>query len=191
MKRLYVMTLAGALCAATGMASAASGSFDSGSLNSFKSQFLPVLVQVNSAGKVTEASPAVTLPPAVARLLRQNLDELITGPANVKGQPISSQFIMNMALQTTPREDGKYDARFAYISTSPVPSGSWYWVHIDGHRLALARQGSLSDRQHRFQYHDARGDQGRYGMPSRPAVNTSPGTPSNVPAAAPASTPSK
>lgn len=147
MKRIYAMTLAGVLCAAAGAAGA-----DSISLNSFKPQFIPVLVQVNSAGKVTDASPAVELPVPVMRLLRKNLDELIAGPATTKGRPVASQFVMNLTLQTSLRKDGQYDAQFAYVSTSPVPSGSWYWVNLDGHRLALANRNSYNGARHYYPF---------------------------------------
>src|SRR6185312_6058655 len=95
---------------------------DSMSLNQFPHRVEPVLGQVDAAGKVTRASPAYTLPPKMTRLLRDNLSEMIRKPATDKhGKPTSSQFIMNMALQA-----------------KPVPPGSWYWVHLDGDRLALA-----------------------------------------------------
>ena len=125
-----------------------------GSLNGFKSHFLPVLVRVNAKAKVVDASPAEKLPPQIERLMRNNLDEMIIKPANDKhGRPMASQFIINLVLQTTPTADGNYDAQFTYLSTAPVPPGSWYWVHIDGHRLALASQDThrrgLRQRIHR------------------------------------------
>lgn len=104
-----------------------------------QAKVVPVLMQVNSHGKITEAAPAVHLSPKFRRLLRKNLNEMITKPAVDKhGQPISSQFVMNLSLQTTARSDGEYDTRFTYVSTSPVPAGSWHWVHT-GHEVGLAR----------------------------------------------------
>ncbi|MGB3268863.1 MAG: hypothetical protein WBA65_02805 [Rhodanobacter sp.] len=127
------------LLAGTGPALASSAS-----LNGFTPRVLPVLVQVNARGKVTDASPAMKLSPRLARLLRENLDEMISQPAvDRHGRPVSSQFVINLALQAASRAEGAYDARFAYVSASPVPAGSWYWVHIDGHRLALANQHSF------------------------------------------------
>jgi len=115
---------------------------DSMSLNQFPHKVEPVLVQVNAQGRVTEASPAYQLTPKLRRLLRANLDGMIRKPAVDKhGKPVPSQFIMNLAVRTEPRTDGNYDAWFAYVSTKPVPPGSWYWVHLDGDRLALASQG--------------------------------------------------
>ncbi|SFR85956.1 3-deoxy-D-arabinoheptulosonate-7-phosphate synthase [Dyella sp. OK004] len=110
----------------------------SGSLTQFKPKVVPVLVQVNSAGKVTSASPAIELSPVVRRLLDKNLDEMINKPAYDHGKPIASQFVINLALQATPREEGNYDAQFAYVSSVPVPIGQWHWVNLDGRRLALA-----------------------------------------------------
>ena len=114
---------------------------DSMSLNQFRHKVEPVLMRVNAQGKVTEASPAYSLPLRLNRLLRTNLDEMIKKPAVDKhGKPVSSQFIMNVALRAEPRSTGDYNAHFAYVSTAPIPPGSWYWVHLDGDRLALASQ---------------------------------------------------
>lgn len=143
MKPLQTIALCAALATITGSALAGG----TGSLNEFPSKVLPVLVYVNAQGKVTDASPATRLPPALNRLLLADLSERITGPAIVHGKPVPSQFVMNLALVTTPRPGGDYDAQFAYVSTSPVPPGSWYWVHIDGHRLALANRNNPHARQ--------------------------------------------
>jgi hypothetical protein len=119
---------------------------DSMSLNQFPHRVEPVLMRVNAQGKVTEASPAYALPLRLTRLLHANLDEMIRKPAVDKhGKPIPSQFIMNVALRTEPRDTGDYDVHFAYVSTAPVPPGSWYWVHLDGDRLALASQGMFQN----------------------------------------------
>lgn len=151
MKRFHVTLFSGMLFVAAGSVLASSGS-----LNEFKPRVMPVLVQVNSHGKVTDASPATELPPRLNRLLLQSLDELIGKPATDKhGRAMSSQFVINLALQVSPREDGDYDARFAYVSTSPVPPGSWYWVHVDGHRLALANRDSF-DRGRRVPFDHGR-----------------------------------
>lgn len=144
MKLARLSAIFGILALCTGAAAA-----EPASLNQFRPKIMPVLVQVNSHGKVTEASPSIELSPRLTRLLRENLDEMIGGPATDKhGRPMSSQFVINLALQATPHSKDKYDVRFAYVSTSPVPAGSWYWVHIDGHRLALAPQhpGSFQQR---------------------------------------------
>lgn len=160
MKRFQTILFLGMLSVGANAAMA-----DSQSLNSFPSRVLPVLVQVNSHGQVTDASPATELSPALNRLLRKNLDELISKPATDKhGRPMSSQFVINVALQASPRQEGDYDAQFAYVSSSPVPSGSWYWVHIDGHRLALASRNSF-DRVERSDFH--------YNREMNPEVNYS------------------
>ncbi|PWK91889.1 hypothetical protein [Fulvimonas soli] len=132
MKRLRIAALAGALLMASHAALAASSS-----LSPFPPKLLPVLVNVNAQGKVTKASPAMELPPNLNRLLQQNLDELITGPAHARDRAVSSQFIVNLYLKTAPRADGSFDASFAYASTQPVPPGSWHWANIDDRRLAL------------------------------------------------------
>lgn len=172
MKPLHCIALGAALAAIAGSALAAG----TGSLNEFPSKILPVLVHVNAQGKVTDASPAMRLPPALNRLLLANLNERITGPAIVHGKPVPSQFVMNLALVATPRPGGDFDANFAYVSTSPVPPGSWYWVHIDGHRLALAnRRGFPSAQpgprfQHRIPVY----------TPPKPVYVRDPGAPTGV-----------
>lgn len=137
MKRFSKMMFASMLAVGASAAMGADGSLG-GSLNEFRGAVLPVLVHVNAKGGVTEVSSSTHLTRRMDRLLRQNLDEMIAKPATEHGRPISSQLIINLALETTPRDEGDYLARFVYVSSSPVPNGSWYWVRTDGHRLALA-----------------------------------------------------
>jgi hypothetical protein len=111
---------------------------DTGSLNQFPIRVLPVLVQVDAKGQVTRVAPAYQLSPRFNRLLGKNISEMISRPAvNKHGNPMSSQFVLNLVLNSTPRDDGSYDIQFRYASTQPVPSGRWGWSHVDGHELAL------------------------------------------------------
>lgn len=144
MKPVHALILLGVLSVG------ANANAGSGSLNDFTPKYLPVLVQVNSRGKITDVSSSTQLSPKFDRLLRQNLDEMIHQPAIDHGRPVSSQFVINLALQVTPRKEGDYLANFAYLSTSPVPNGSWYWVKINGHRLALASRDNMSRQQHMY-----------------------------------------
>lgn len=131
------------LLAAAWLCSSSASADDTMSLNRFTHKVEPVLVRVDAHGKVTEASPAYALSAKMTRLLNANLGEMIRRPATDKhGKPISSQFIMNVALLAKPTDADNYDAHFTYVSAKPVPPGSWYWVHLDGDRLALASQGS-------------------------------------------------
>jgi len=178
MKRLPMMMFAGVLTVGAGAAMA-----ESQSLNEFRPRVMPVLVHVDARGKVTEVSPSIELSPKVNRLLRQSLDEMISKPATEHGRPISSQFVINLALQASPRQEGDYLARFVYVSSSPVPNGSWYWVHIDGHRLALANRNDVG-RQDRFRFNDSRiGGYRSMNIPT-PAIQTTARS-AATPAAAP------
>lgn len=143
MKPLLPLVIFTMLAAGSGAAAASSAS-----LTEFRPKVMPVLVQVNADGKITNASPSEELSPKINRLLMRNLAEMVSKPATDRhGRPVSSQFIINVALQTSPRAEGNYDANFTYVSSKPVPPGSWYWVHIDGHRLALADRNSINRMQ--------------------------------------------
>ncbi|HEY0198916.1 MAG TPA: hypothetical protein VGC19_10315 [Rhodanobacter sp.] len=150
MKRFQALVVVGMLSVGANAIAA------SGSLNEFKPRYMPVLVQVDSKGKVTDVSPSTDLSPRFSRLLHQNLDEMITQPATDHGRPVSSQFVINLALQVSPRKEGDYLANFAYVSSSPVPNGSWYWVKINGHRLALANRNDFG-RTQRMYFNQTRG----------------------------------
>lgn len=111
---------------------------DSGSLNQFPVRVLPVLVNVDSKGRIVNVASAYQLSPRFNRLLTKNVSEMISKPAvDKQGHAVSSQFVLNLAMQATPREDGNYDTEFRYVSAQPVPSGRWGWAHTDGYDLAL------------------------------------------------------
>lgn len=165
------MVFTGAVCAAL-MGVAPLASADSMSLNSFKGNVLPVLITVSDQGKITSMSPAYPLRPYMQRLVRGTLDQMITGPAMYHGKAISSQAVIKLALQATPEKDGKYQAKFAYAGAMPVPYGSWYWNHIDGHRLALVNENMRSlSRPHRRMIFDRAPSHER--IPARRGVHRS------------------
>jgi len=161
---------------------------DSMSLNQFPHRVEPVLMRVDAQGKVTEASPAYELSPKMTRLLQANLSEMIRKPATDKhGKPVSSQFIMNVALRTQRRANGDYDVWFAYVSTAPVPPGSWYWVHLDGDRLALASPDMFPHGRRPpmpvERYHDSYRPtyRGNNQSPPAPVIQNAPHTTADVP----------
>jgi hypothetical protein len=127
------------------------------SLNGFRNHALSVLVRVNAQGKVTDVQPSVQMTIRTRRLLRANLDEMIVKPAMIKGHPVSSMFVVQLALHGKKKSDGTYQAHFSYVSSLPVPSGTWYWAHIDGHRLALVEDEGGRYRHHRTMQHWAHG----------------------------------
>jgi hypothetical protein len=105
----------------------------------------PVLVKVDAQGRITDVMPAYKLSPELMRLLRANLDEMIHTPAtNKDGKPVSTQFVINVALQVDPRSTGDYNAHFVYISAVPVPLGTWFWSRDTIGQLGLASPNILS-----------------------------------------------
>lgn len=184
MKTFRRSLVLGALFIFFGMTVAATGS-----ASESRPKVLPVLVQVDSHGKVTGASPATKLPPRLYRLLRANLDEMISSPAiDKKGRPRSSQFVMNLALHTSPRPDGDFDVQFAYVSTAPVPAGSWYWVHTDGRELALANQNSRIRRDYIPNHYAQPNSWNSHDRPSMPTISNT-GSPARAAALIPAPAP--
>lgn len=118
---------------------------------------VPVLVSVDNAGKITDMSTPEKLRPDISRLLRQSLDQLVTGPAYDKqGHGVASQAIFNMGVKSTTRDDGKVDMRFVYVSAKSVPLGHYRWVfHNDRYSLAnsdldRAYQTRIRDQQNQW-----------------------------------------
>lgn len=139
MKRFYRLAIAAALAAgALSVAAGAVAATGPTSLTTFTPHVMPVLVRVDAHGKVTKISPSSALSPAFGRLLERNLRAWISKPGMEKGRPVSSEMIVNVTLHVAPRGDGKYDASFAYVSSSPSPYMASHWVTLDGTRLALA-----------------------------------------------------
>ncbi len=171
MKRFRFLAV-GLLVAASHAAMASGSANVSGSMNDFPLRTLPVLVNVDATGKITNASPAMQLPPAIQRLLLTNLGEMVSGPAHSKGKAISSQCIINVALQASPRDDGNFDAGFAYLSSQPVPIGRWHWVNLDGRRLMLASDDAP---RHMYPEHSNFNNGGMFNGPS--GVYNSPAMP--------------
>ena len=127
--------LAAACLVTTVMAGTAVAS--NGSLNEFKPKVMPVLVHVDSHGNVTEVSPSSALSPKIKRVLADSLDRWINQPGMTNGRPVNTAMIVNVALKTEPRADGKYDLSFAYVSSSASPFYSAHWASINGDQLAL------------------------------------------------------
>lgn len=144
MKRLLTILIAGALGATAGVAMASSGS-----LVNFKPKVMPVVVWVNAQGQVTDISPSEPLRPDVRNLLMKQIDAWIVKPAEVKGRPVASQFIIDVALTATPGKDGDYTTSFVYVDSMAMPFyGPIYWAHIDGGlEVALVSANDMAPRQ--------------------------------------------
>lgn len=102
----------------------------------YEQGIVPVLVSVNSQGKVTHVQASQNLKPSLSKLLRKNLEEAIVAPALRDDKPVNAQIVMRMKLDLTPTEDGRYAARFLPVESKQVPYGAWFWL-LDGDRYAL------------------------------------------------------
>lgn len=143
MKYVRLPLVLGMLALFSGAAAA-----DSAPANQTESRVIPVLLRVDSHGKITRVTPAMRLAPSIERLMRANLDEMINRPATDKnGKPVASQVVINLSLDTSQDANGTYNAKFSYISTTPVAPGSWYWVRTDNMHYGLAQQKSVNSRE--------------------------------------------
>lgn len=106
-------------------------------------RIVPVLVRVNSHGKVTDASPAYDMRASFNRVLKSTLDKMISKPAMDHGHPVASQFVINLAMDLVPQGKDRYGVKFSYVSSKPLPSGQWVWVHRPHARLALQDVSSI------------------------------------------------
>ncbi|HVX05321.1 MAG TPA: hypothetical protein VHA71_09415 [Rhodanobacteraceae bacterium] len=143
MKPLRASLVACAIAAFAGTALASSGS-----LVEFKPKVMPVVVQVDAQGQVTDVLPSEQLTPWLQKMLVNQLDAWIVKPATVKGHPVASRFIVEVAMQAKPRKDGNYDANFVYVKSMAMPfAGAVHWNVING-GLELALVSDLGDHAH-------------------------------------------
>lgn len=177
MKSLHAYLLACAVAAFAGTAMAASGS-----LVEFKPHIMPVVVQVNAQGRVTDVLPSQQLEPWLRQMLVKQIDAWIAEPATTHGKPTACRFIMEVAMRVQPRKDGEYDANFVYVKSMPLAyGGALHWDVIDGGReLALVSDGTGPRADHRLRRFD--------NFPSHPLYRSQSPRPSPR-ASAPRSTP--
>ncbi|MGH8234148.1 MAG: hypothetical protein ACREPU_08120 [Rhodanobacteraceae bacterium] len=96
-------------------------------------QVLPIVVEVNNQGRVTDINPAIQLRPWLRKMLIKQIDAWIVKPLTVKGHPVDSRFILEVAMRTQPASDGKYDASFVYVKSLPLAyNGPQHWNVING-----------------------------------------------------------
>lgn len=110
------------------------------SINPFLNRALPVLVKVNTHGKVVHVQPAVELSPKMQQLLVKDLNKMVISPATENGRPISMQFIVQMRIKAKPISSGMYQVHFEYVKAMQAPQGKWHWAHMNGDQLALVPQ---------------------------------------------------
>lgn len=94
-------------------------------------KMVPVFVQVDNTGKVTRIEPPMSLRPSMEKALEQTVKTMIHKPAVKNGKPVSSQFVLYLAL--VPDEQANDEYRFSYLSAQPVPSGTYHWVNMSPH----------------------------------------------------------
>lgn len=132
MKSITLCTLVLALTTAAATASAQLSSPEGITIAPVSADLVPVLVRVNKHGQVTSVSAPIRLKASWSRLLRENISEMVTAPAMKDGKGVDSQVIFMVALQTSERVDGDYDASFTAREIRPAPSGSFSWKVQDG-----------------------------------------------------------
>lgn len=144
MKLLHASLIACSIAAFAGTAMASSGS-----LVEFKPDIMPVVVQVDAHGQVTDVLPSRQLSPWLRKMLVKQLDAWIVKPAAVKGHAVASRFIIEVAMQAKPRQDGQYDANFVYVKSLPLAyGGALHWAVINGGlELALVSDMGGHERQ--------------------------------------------
>lgn len=137
MQKTIATALVVLMCLAGGLATASEPNAPAG-----QSHVLPILVKVNTTGKVTDISPAYKLRPSFQRLLRNTIDKMITKPAMKKGKAVNSQLVITLAVLTNKAVNGKEDTTLKYLAARPLPPGSWHWIRNAENRLALSSQSS-------------------------------------------------
>jgi hypothetical protein len=135
MKRPILLSLIVTLGFASGLAMA---SPQDG--NRAVNRVIPVLLNINTKGKVTEVNPGYRLRPNFKQFLNGQLKKIAVKPAMEKGKPVSRQYLLMLALKAAPREGDNYSVNLKLLSSKalPIGLGPWHWVHGDGHHLALA-----------------------------------------------------
>lgn len=133
-------TIALAFSFALLFASAWTSAFSADS-NTKNSRTLPVIVQVNAKGAVTDITPAYKLSPRFRKLVFNTLSKMITEPAYRDGEPVSSQFVITLGVIKHEVAQGQSSVSLKYLSSKPLPTGSWYWVHTQS-RLALVNSNA-------------------------------------------------
>lgn len=111
---------------------------------------IAMVVHVDKQGKVTHIQPARRMPPWEHDMLMQKLGQWITRPATDKhGKPMSSRFIMQVAMTTSQQANGNYNAAFKVIKTMPIGfAGPVHWNDVDhGRELYLVSDMSGSSPQ--------------------------------------------
>lgn len=128
MKRFHTLLAAGIVAALAGVPA-----LSFAQLWNQKPAVMPVVVQVNAQGKVTDINPALQLRPWMRQMLIKQIDAWIVNPLTVKGHPVDSRFIIEVAMRTNPAADGKYDVSFVYVKSLPLAyGGPQHWNVING-----------------------------------------------------------
>lgn len=99
---------------------------------------IPVLLNINAKGQVTEVKPAYKVHPKFKQFLKDQLKKVVVDPAKENGRSVSIQYMLILALHAAQRGDGNYDVKLKLVSSKALPHGPWHWVHGTGHQLALA-----------------------------------------------------
>lgn len=105
---------------------------------------MPVLVSIDKTGTVQKIQATEQLKPAYARLLRKNIQEMITAPAKDGERYVDSQVVMRVRLIADPASGGDYTAHYVAADSTPtmVPLGAWSWSIVGGRYSLVQNIGS-------------------------------------------------
>lgn len=134
MKTTFALTLAVLMYLVCGFAAVTAQNAPAG-----ESHTLPVLVKVDSKGKVGDISSAYSISPAFQKLIHATLAKMITKPAMKKGKPVASQFVITFGVIKQQVASGQTSVSLKYLGSKALPPGNWHWVRDkQDDKLALA-----------------------------------------------------
>lgn len=96
--------------------------------NTGDARTLPVIVNVDKKGSVSEIIPAYRISPGFRNMVRDTLSKMITSPAMRDGKPVSSQLVITLGVVQKQLAGGKSSVSLKFLASKPLPAGNWHWL---------------------------------------------------------------